>query len=250
MYPSVVPDGRGGMVVATSDGLSGGDGRSLWKTHARGFSRTAPVGATPGSMTFVSYHQLDRIELRDVGGAVRWTVEVPVETIGEYVDANGQHFPFAITEGGSGRQLHVYDATGRPIRSIPLPAWARNVQAIGWPGPGHLLVGGGRRIGVIDPEGREVLVHAIQGTSFNPYHGPDGAAVRFRAGEGPFLAITSHGSSGYARSVLLVFDSRGRLVWQEETNKLRTILAVPDRKPDRDVLLVGGMDGVTEYRLD
>jgi hypothetical protein len=250
MYPHVVPDGRGGILVATSDGLTGSDGKSLWKTRARGFSKTVPVGAPPDPTGFLSYHQLDRIELRDVGGAVRWTVALPVETVGEYVDASGGRFAFAIAEHGTSRQLHVYDAMGRLARTVPLPAWASNVQAVAWPGPGHLLVGGGRRIGVLDPDGREVLVHEIRDTSFSPYHGPDGTAVRFRAGEGAYLAVASHGSSGYARSVLLVFDSRGRLMWQEETNKLRSILAVPDAKADRDVLLVGGMDGVQEYRLD
>ena len=60
----------------------------------------------------------------------------------------------------------------------------------------------------------------------------------------------SHGSSGYARSVLLIFDPKGRLVWQEETKKLRSILAVPQSDGKGEVLLVGGMDGITEYSFN
>jgi hypothetical protein len=120
---------------------------------------------------------------------------------------------------------------------------------VAWPKQGHLLAGQGSVIAVLDAEGREVLKHTITGTSFNPYHGPEGTAVRFRASEPPYLAVMSHGSSGYARSVLLVFDPRGRLVWQEETDKLRAIIAVPNADQTAEVLLVGGMDGIVEYTL-
>jgi hypothetical protein len=89
----------------------------------------------------------------------------------------------------------------------------------------------------------------IEGTSFNPYHGPEGSAVRFDPADEPYLAVMSHGSSGYARSVLLIFDPKGHLVWQEEMNKLRAILAVPQADGKGQVLLVGGMDGVIEYSL-
>lgn len=249
MYPYLVPDGKGSLLVATSDGLSDSRGRLLWGTKARGFSRTVPIQAPQNAPTFLAYHNGDRIDLHDIDGKVLWSIKLPVNSVGIYVNADGQEMPSAITGYRSSRQLHVYDTTGKTVRTIPLPEWASNVQAIAWPRPGHLLVGGGSWIGVLDPDGREVLRHVIQGTSFNPYHGPDGTAVRFHATEGPYLAVTSHGSSGYARSVLLVFDPKGRLVWQEEVNKLRSILAVPSSTGSGEVLLLGGMDGVVEYSL-
>jgi hypothetical protein len=94
-----------------------------------------------------------------------------------------------------------------------------------------------------------MLKHVIKDTSFNPYHGPNGTAVRFSPTEPPYLAVLSHGSSGYARSVLLIFDPKGNLVWQEELKKLSTIIAVPDEDGLSEVILVGGMDGIIEYRL-
>ena len=110
-------------------------------------------------------------------------------------------------------------------------------------------MGAGSWVGVLDPDGKEALRHVIRDTSFNPYHGPDGTAVQFSSSQQPYLAVMSHGSSGYARSVLLIFDPKGRLVWQEETNKLRTILAIPQADGNGEVLVIGGMDGVTEYSL-
>lgn len=249
MYPYLVPDGKGGLLVATSDGLSDSRGRLLWATKATGFSRLVPIDISPGNLTFLAYHNNERIDLHNVEGKVLWSVKLPVETVGVYVSAERNRLPFAISRHGKSRQLQLYDSTGKLTRTMPLPEWASSVESIAWPKPGHLLIGGGNWIGVLDMDGKEVLRHVIQGTSFNPYHGPDGVAVRFRATDEPYLAVASHGSSGYARSVLLLFDPKGRLVWQEEVNKLRTILATPRTDGNGEVILAGGMDGVMEYSL-
>jgi hypothetical protein len=249
MYPYLVPDGNGGVLVATSDGLSDGRGQLLWGTRATGFSRTVPIQAPAGALTFLAYHSNDRIDLHGIDGKVLWSNKLPVEDVAVYVDTNGRQLPSAITGYRSSRQIRVYEATGTATGTIPIPEWGSNVQAIAWPSPGHLLVGGGSWVGIVDPEGKEILKHVIQDTSFKPYHGPDGTAVRFDAAQKPYLAVASHGSSGYARSVLLIFDPEGHLVWQEELNKLRSILAVPSPDGNAEVLLAGGMDGVVEYRL-
>ncbi len=249
MHPYLVPDGQGGVLVATSDGLSDGQGRLLWANKARGFSRTVPVRTPENVMRFLTYHTTERIDFHDLDGKVLWSDTLPVQDVGAYANAAGEEMPSAVTCCGGGRELRVYDAAGAIAKRISLPEWASNVSAIAWPKPGHLLVGRGSHLGVLDPDGREVLRHVIRDTSFNPYHGPDGTAVRFRADEEPYLAVMSHGSSGYPRSVLLVFDPKGRLVWQEELPKLRAILAIPRPTGSGDVLLVGGMDGVIEYTL-
>lgn len=249
MYPSLVPDGKGSFFVATSDGLSDRQGHLLWASKARGFSRTVPINFGKKGVAFVAYHNSDRIDLHEVDGRVRWSVKLPVETVGLYTTADGQNLPFAIAGYGDARRLNVYGSDGQLMRTIPLPGWASNVQSIAWPAPEHLLVGGGSWMGVLDPTGKEIFRHVIQGTSFDPYHGPDGTAVQLRVSEKPYLAVMSHGSSGYARSVLLVFDPDGQLVWQEEVSKLDTLLATPRSGGKGQALLVGGMNGVTEYSL-
>jgi hypothetical protein len=249
MYPYLVPHGKGDVLVATSDGLSDSRGQLLWGTRATGFSKTVPVQTSQGAPTFLAYHNNDRIDLHDIEGKVLWSARLPVESVEVYVSADRKQMPSAITGYRSERRLRVYDVSGEERSTIPLPAWAMEVHSVSWPESGNLLVGAGSGIAVLDSNGREILHHEIQGTSFNPYHGPDGTAVRFRAGEGPYLAVASHGSSGYARSVLLVFDPKGHLVWQEETNKMRSILAVPRVAGNGEVLLVGGMEGVVEYSL-
>jgi hypothetical protein len=248
MYPYLVANHKGSFFVATSNGLSDSKGRLLWENKATGFSKVAPVQASAGNLGFLAYHNSERIDFHDVEGKVLWTVKLPVESVGTY-DLPNQQLPFAIVRQGRSREVQIFSNAGVLEKTVPLPDWAANVQSIDWPAPGHLLVGAGSWLGVFDPSGKEVLRHAIQGTSFNPYHGPDGTAVRFRADGAPYLAVVSHGSSGYPRSVLLVFGPTGRLVWQEELNKLRTILAVPRPDQKGEALLIGGMDGVLEYTL-
>lgn len=249
MHPYLVPSGKGGLLVATSAGLSDSCGRLLWGTKADGFSKTIPIRAKRGTVNFLAAHKDNRIDYHGIDGKVLWSINLSVSDICAYVDDDCQELPSAVTGYRGSRQLRVYDAAGKEIRIIPLPEWGSTVQAIAWPRPGHVLVGGRSWIDVLDHDGREVLKHVIQDTSFDPYHGPNGAAVRFRATEGPYLAVASHGSSGYPRSVLLVFDPKGNLVWQEEMKKIRSILAVPNPAGSGEALLVGGMDGVVEYTL-
>ncbi len=249
MYPYLVPNGKGSLLVASSDGVADSRGHLLWALKASGFTRLVPIQLSAPGPTFLAYHNNERVDLHNTDGKVLWSVKLAVSNIGAYVAQDGERLPFAITAYGKSREFKLYDLSGNLRRTIPLPEWASSVEAVAWPKPGHLLVGSGSWISVLDLDGKEVLRHVIQGTSFNPYHGPEGTAVRFSPPQEPYLAAMSHGSSGYTRSVLLLFDPKGRLVWQEEVNKLRTILAVPRTDGKGEVLLVGGMDGVIEYRL-
>ncbi len=249
MYPYLIPDGKGNAVVTSSDGLSDGRGHLLWALKASGFTRLVPIQLPDQTPTFFSYQNTERIDRHNMDGTVAWSAKLNVGTIGSYVTPDGEQLPFAITGYGKSRELKLYDLNGKRNKTITLPEWASEASSIGWPERGNLLVGAGSWIGVLDSQGKELFRHVIQNTSFNPYHGPDGTAVRLDPAQAPFLVVMSHGSSGYPRSVLLIFDPKGRLVWQEELNKLRAILAVPENDK-REVLLVGGMDGIIEYKLD
>jgi hypothetical protein len=142
----------------------------------------------------------------------------------------------------------VYDLAGKLIKTIKLPDFAYVVSSISWPKRGNLLIGTDNLIRVLDSKDKEIFSHKIQNTSFDPYPSIEGTAVRFNPAQSSFLAIMCHGCPGCPRSVLLIFDPTGHLVWQEELNRLDAIIAVPE-KDKREVLLVGGMDGVIEYKL-
>jgi len=250
MYPYLIPDGKGNVLVASSDGVTDHKGHFLWKLKANGFTRLVPIQTSSGIPTFFSYHSSESIDRHDINGNVLWSVKLPTSGISTYVTPEGEHLPAAEIGYNKSQELRLYDLNGKLQKSIKLPAWGSFEGEVAWPRRGHLLVGAGGCVGVLDPDGKEVLRHIIKDTSFRPYHGPEGTAVRFNTSEPPYLAVMSHGSSGYARSVLLIFDPKGRLVWQEETKKLRSILAVPQEDGKGEVLLVGGMDGITEYSLN
>jgi hypothetical protein len=250
MYKYLVSNGKGGFVVASSDGVADSKGHTLWSFKAQGFTRVVPIKTPDQEPIFCAYQNTERIDCYDIVGNMLWSDSIDVADVGFYTTSQGERLPFAKIQREPIRELRLYGLEGKLRKIIPLPVWASNVMDVAWPSQGHLLVGVGSCIGVIDGDGKEVIKHVIKGTSFNPYHGPDGTAVQFDPEQKPFLAVMSHGSSGYARSVLLIFDPDGRLVWQEELNKLRTILAVPTADGKGEVLLVGGMDGVIEYTLD
>ena len=249
MYPYMVPDGKGGLFITSSDGLSDSKGHLLWALKVSGFTRLVPISLSGQAPTFFSYNPYQSINRHDITGKVLWSVKLGLSGIGTYETSNGETLPFALTGEGRSSEVKIFDLTGNHKKTISLPAWASNVQAIAWPMRGNLLVGNGSNIGVLDRDGKEILRHVIKDTSFNPYHGPDGTSVRFDPDQQPYLAIMCHGSSGYARSVLLIFDPQGRLVWQEEMNKSRTMLTVPYGDKKNEVLLVGGMDGIIEYSM-
>lgn len=251
MYPYLVADGHGRTLVASSAGVADSEGRQLWQLKREGFTRLVPLKRSgQGEPTFFSYQNMDRIDRHDLSGKVIWSVNLRAANVGTYRTKDGDQLPFAVVGHGQSSELKLYDIDGQPKTQIALPEWAGSVESIDWPSRGFLLVGRGSWLGVLDSSGKEVFKHVIQGTSFRPYHGPDGVPVRFDGGKEPYLAVMSHGSSGYARSVLLVFDPRGTLVWQEELNKLRAMVTVPRADTNAEVLLVGGMDGVIEYSLD
>ncbi|MCX5846156.1 MAG: hypothetical protein NTW12_07335 [Deltaproteobacteria bacterium] len=249
MYPYLVPDGKGSILVSTSNGVSDIHGRLLWVWKASGFSRVVPIRFSAPEPNFFTYQNTDHVVLHNAAGKILWNNKLPVSDIGRYETPEGEQLPFAIIGYEKSSELKIFNQEGKLHKTIKLPEWASHVEAVAWPSRGHLLVGAGGCLGVLDPNGKEVLKHVIKGTSFNPYHGPNGTGVKFSPTEPPYLAVLSHGSSGYARSVLLIFDPKGNLVWQEELKKLSTIIAVPDEDGLSEVLLVGGMDGVIEYRL-
>jgi hypothetical protein len=250
MYPHIAADGKGSFVVASSDGVVDKAGQILWRLDHLSFSKVVPLRLPgDGGLTFFSTETPSRLGRHDAQGKVLWSFNGPFLDVGIFENADGKRLPAATMGKGKSSVWQLYDLDGKPLQQIALPNWANNVSSIAWPARGHLLAGGGSWVGVLDSQGNQILLHQIQGTSFRPYHGPDGVAVRFSSAEKPYLAVLSHGSSGYARSVLLIFDSKGRLVWQEELKKSHAILAVPQADGKGDVLLVGGMDGVIEYSL-
>lgn len=252
MYPQIAADGKESFVVASSDGVFDRAGRDLWRLDGAAFSKLVPLRLPDGGgLTFFSTSEEtpSRLERHDDQGTVLWTFKDPVLDVGIVENVDGIRLPAATIAKDTLAEWWVFSLDGEPIQKITLPQWALTASSIAWPSRGHLLAGGLSWIRVLDPEGKQVFLHEIQGTSFRPYHGPDGVAVRFNPTQKPYLAVMSHGSSGYPRSVLLIFDPNGRLKWQEEMNSLSAILAVPQADGKGDVLLVGGRNGVTEYRL-
>lgn len=249
MYPYLAKDTDGSPLVSTSDGVSNQHGKIKWRWQASGFSKVVPIQSRTQSPFFLSYQNTDFIVFHDTEGKELWRKNIPVSDIGIYITPKGVQLPFAITGQNKSSKLTTYQLDGSQGQIVKIPDWAMDAQAISWPTPGNLLVGTGHHFAVLDQDGNEILSHTVQDTSFNPYHGPEGTSVQFSKEEKPYLAVMCHGSSGYARSVLFIFDPDGNLVWKEELKKLSAIISLPKAEAGNEVLLVGGLEGIIEYKL-
>ena len=247
-HPYVVSDGKGGILISTSEGVSDVTGHLIWQWKADSVSRVVPIKFSDLKPKFFAYDMNDHVVLHDTDGKILWRKNLPASKIGSYETKEGEQLPFAVTDFQNTHELKIFSQDGKLQKTIILPSRVSDVKSVAWPEPGNFLIGSSEWIGVLDSEGKEVLKHIIKDTSFDPYHGPDGTAVKFFSNEASYLAVLSHGSSGYARSVLLIFDPKGNLVWQEELKKISTLIAVPNEDNSSEGLLLGGIDGIIEYR--
>lgn len=235
--------------IASSDGLSDKSGHLIWPLKISGFTRLVPIVVPGQEPVFVSYDMLKRIDCHSKNGKILWSIKLGVSDVGNYTTSQGERLPFALISSNKSNESRIFNLDGELVKTINLPSWASEVEGVAWPTGGHLLVGYGSRIGIIDSNGNQIFNYDIKDTSFNPYHGPEGTAVRFNTDEEPYLAVMSHGSSGYPRSILLIFNPKGQIVWEEELNKLCSILSIPKTDSKGEILLVGGIDGIIEYSL-
>ncbi len=252
MNTDVVPDGNGVFFVTSSDGLADHSGNLIWELKSDSFRQLVPIRLSAnGEIAFFAKHIFDRVERYDRTGKILWTKPLPAAEIAEFVTPEGERLLMIQVGRNSGPQtVRFYGPEGDLHKEITVPEWVMNAEMLAWPSRGHLLIGSGAYIGVVDYDGKLVLQHQIQNTSFRPYHGPDGTAVRLDPDQEPYLAVLSHGSSGYPRSVLLIFEPTGQLVWQEEFEKGHGILAVRRNDGKGEALLVGSINRVIEYRLN
>lgn len=249
MYPFLTMDEDGSPLVSTSNGVLNENGKFKWRWQANGFSKVVPIQTESQKTKFLSYQYLDFIVFNNIDGEELWRKNISVSKIGRYINPEGEQLPFAVVDNKKSTKVIIYQLDGSQLQSINIPNWAKNVEAISWPKPGNLLVGTGRHFAVLDNDGTEIFNHTVQDTSFNPYHGPEGTSVKFNKEEKPYLAVMCHGSSGYPRSVLFIFDQEGKMVWKEELKQLSAMIAIPNQESGNEVLLVGGREGIIEYKL-
>lgn len=249
MHPYIVPDGQGSWLISTSNGVSDSRGNLVWEWQTKTFSRIVPIPQPSSQPHFLTYQHENHVVLRHANGAQIWRDDLPATRVGVFNTPANEALPFAITRSADSNELTLYNLDGTKRRTVQLPSWASHVEQIAWPSDGYFLIGAGALLGVMDSTGKVILKHRITNTSFAPYHGPNGTAVKLSPTDRPYLAIMSHGSAGFPRSVLLIFNPQGQLVWQEEIKRIRSALASPRDDGVSEVLLVGGLDGILEYRL-
>lgn len=246
----VVGDGAGGVWLGDDDGLLDRNGARLWNVKAASFSSLQPFASGRPDLGFVAWHINERFDVHDRAGKLRWSVHEDVLTVGAYESPTGEALLFsAAGYEGQPTTVKLYAGDGTLVSTLSWPTANAVVAGVAWPTRGHWLAGTGRGLEVLDPEGKPVLRHEIEGLSFAPASGPVAVPVRLRPDAEPYLAAIRGGNSGDPRSVLVVFAPGGRLVYQAEMDRVSTLVAVEAASGSGQVLLVGGEAGVHEYSL-
>ena len=114
-----------------------------------------------------------------------------------------------------------------------------------WPCAGGVFVASKRRFWVMDPGGRVTcrgsLPHAYVRARFTPVRPGPGMPHRLA------VLLTLH--AGRGKSVLLMYDGGGNLVFEEMIDATNGLMSARPRAAQSDRLLVGGNSGIYSYHF-
>jgi hypothetical protein len=156
-----------------------------------------------------------------------------------------------IVHSNAGGQMTVRDPSGKVLRRSRPGTYFSKFSVCRWPtskDTPHLLATGDDVVLLIDLDGATDVTleapHAVQVQS-----SARGAAVRFKAGEPPHLAVIVE--FGHWRvSALYLYNHEHELVYQEIiADSCRSLAALPRDNSDAEDLLVGGTGKVWKYTM-
>lgn len=145
-------------------------------------------------------------------------------------------------------KFQLFDYDGKIIREIIPEYKDYRFDVVNWPDKPRLLMGYPRRkIVLLDIDGKIVFEHKLE--NFPLYHKPEGAVVKFRKDEMPYLAVSAK-SRGGILTQLSIFSPAGRLVYQEVFRSKISMCVNPYKNDKSEALLVAGAHNVVwEYSL-
>lgn len=226
--------------------LFGLDGKEIWKYLSQGRGTGVIDGVRFGDIDgdgkpeFALYHSFrDGICLVNVEGKTRWTH--PVYSLGHLEIAD-------INDDGKGeivynnREFTVLDSEGRETDQLKISTTSSEFAIIRWPNkdtkPNLLLTEQGK-INIVDFEGKTVIQLDAPGCRL--YGDVKAITVKLKKEEPEYLAVKK--SLHPDLSVLYVYDSNGKLVYQKtqviDGLLAPTLVAAPASETGTEKLLVG-----------
>ncbi|TDR27757.1 hypothetical protein [Hydromonas duriensis] len=252
MFEQFAYDNERGPVLINTDGMSDLTGKLIWRNNESGFSRVVPIFFQSGKLGLLSrggrlaeYRDNNGFLLKSFGQVgLKLGDDDSLSYLGDVQSfTTKEHKTWAmlsVNRTYKESELQFYDSQFNLQHTLRDAGEAVSIE---WPTPGHLLLG---QVKVIDINGVEKLNHQIQNLSFYPSHLVGYAALELKDGK-RYLAVTYSASakSGDNRSVVIIFDPKGKVVWQKEYQRVFSLTA----NQTNHSFLFGGSDGLFEISL-
>ena len=135
MYPYLVPDGRGSILSATSDGFQTSTGECSGAGRQKVSAALCRLKFPMQEPGFFAYQSHEEVVFHNAGHKVLWSSKLQVSNVGRYVTAEGEQLPFAKLGYGKESELKIFSREGKLHKTVKIPEWASEVDGVAWPAP-------------------------------------------------------------------------------------------------------------------
>ena len=235
-------------------GISDLTGNLIWVNRAFGSSKVTPIFENRDNFGALviggketgegkAEYRSPKGELLREFGEVGINYRTGLHDISVLTTENNENYPMLLTQKGLDKPMvEIYDEQFNLVRKIPDVGF--DTLSINWPSNGHILYYEASTFYVLDIQGQEKFSIPINNLSFSIAHMDLSEVLVINNKR--YLAVAVSPNSSIDASALLIFDPKGKLIWQKE---YRGIVAIT-KNSKKHSFLIGGLDGLIEIKLN
>jgi hypothetical protein len=235
-------------------GISDLTGNLIWVNRAFGSSKVTPIFENRDNFGALviggketgegkAEYRSPKGELLREFGEVGINYRTGLHDISVLTTENNENYPMLTTQKGLDKNMvQIYDEQFNLVRKIPDVGF--DTLSINWPSNGHILYREASTFYVLDIQGQEKFSIPINNLSFSIAHIDLSEVLVINNKR--YLAVAVSPNSSIDASALLIFDPKGKLIWQKE---YRGIVAIT-KNSKKHSFLIGGLDGLIEIKLN
>ncbi len=224
-------------------GLCNSTGEQLWIYKKSDLPPNKMIAGDLNNDGIDEYYVADKtgiIQL-DAGGKEKWKL-----TSEEIMDLGITKDNKILAMNTKGKAITVNYA-GKVLSEKQFRHYRSSFSIVNWPTGENIATGYfGNGIGIIDMQGNTLGLYALE--KFPLYHDPQAVSVKFKYNAEPYLAVLAHTSGVVGKTMLSIFSTKNKLVYQEIIDYNFAICSV--QRENYEVLLIGdGKGGILEYSM-
>ena len=242
------------VLLFDDEGIYNLTGDFIWVNRAFGSSKVTPIFENRDNFGALviggketgegkAEYRSPKGELLREFGEVGINYRTGLHDISVLTTENNENYPMLLTQKGLDKPMvQIYDEQFNLVRKIPDVGF--DTLSINWPSNGHILYREASTFYVLDIQGQEKFSIPINNLSFSIAHMDLSEVLVINNKR--YLAVAVSPNSSIDASALLIFDPKGKLIWQKE---YRGIVAIT-KNSKKHSFLIGGLDGLIEIKLN